>query len=287
MYSRVCAPRFRYCLTAAVAVSWLFIVGCVDLDQITQFAKASQDVGKAFSGIADEAKASCGRANSFINAQNPLTPLPCDFYPAGNPPVVKINDALFSYIAVVGKLAATDVSKEGGGFDSISADLKQADPKISAADQSKATAVGALAKAITNLLTNGYRQHELSKIIGESNDAVRKVTEFLSQYAADKYRQSMADEWRYENSYCTGVLPATAEPIASDLLKRKCEADRSRIDLQLKAIDAYKGALATVAATHQKLYDERGHWDASRLFKDIGPGTASLGSAAASVRKAF
>ncbi|MGA2115182.1 MAG: hypothetical protein ABSH56_10590 [Bryobacteraceae bacterium] len=287
MFESVWTHRLKHCLTAGVAVSCLFIVACVDLDQITQFAKASQDVGKTFSGIADEAKASCSRANSFINAQNPLTPLPCDFYAAGNPPVVKINDALFSYIAAVGKLAAADLSKEGGGFDSISADLKQADPKISAADQSKAAAVGALAKAITNLLTNGYRQHELSKIVAESNEAVQKVTEFLSQYAADKYRQSMADEWRYENSYCTGVLPATAEPIASDLLKRKCEADKSRIDLQLKAIDAYKSALATVAATHQKLYDERGHWGASQLFKDISPGTASLGSAAVSVHKAF
>jgi len=44
--------------------------GCADLDEITQFAKVSQDVGKAFPVIADEAAASCNRANSFITEKN-------------------------------------------------------------------------------------------------------------------------------------------------------------------------------------------------------------------------
>lgn len=280
------AQQFGRLAVIITTISVINICGCVDLDEITQFAKASQDVGKTFSAIADEAEASCVRANSFMNSQNPMTPLNCEIYRALKPPLAKVNDTLFNYIASLGKLASADLSKVAGGLDSLSADLKQADPGISSADQSKATAAGGLAKAITNLWANGYRQHELSKIIGESDEAVQQVTTFLAGYAADKYHQSFADEWRIEHSYCTAVK-ADAEPLAYDLLMRKCNADKARIDLQLKAVESYEGALTTIAATHQNLNKERGHWDASQLSKDLGPGIVSLGSAAVSIKKAF
>jgi hypothetical protein len=212
MRSRVHASRVRKCLITCAAVSLLAISGCTDLDEITQFAKASQDVGKAFPGIADEAEGSCSRANSFINTQNQVPPLPCGIYPALEPSLVKVNAALFNYIASLGKLASADLSKVPGGFDNLSADLKKADPSISTENQSRASAASGLAKAITNLWANGYRQHELSKIIGENDKAVQEITEFLSKYAAGKYHQSLEDEWRYEKSYC-GTMAAASEPV--------------------------------------------------------------------------
>jgi len=271
---------------AAIAVFLLVTCACTDLDEITQFAKASQDVGKTFPGIADQAEAACNRANSFINAQNPLPQLPCDVYGKVKPPLVKVNDALFGYIASLGKLASADLSKVGGGFDSVATDLKQADPSISAANCNKATAASGLAKAITNILASGYRQRELSKIVRESNPAVQQVTTFLSEYAAAKYLQSFQDEWRYEDSYCLN-MKSSAEPVATDLLARKCEADKVKIETQEKAITDYQKALAIIAKSHQKLTDSAGHWDTQQLVKDLGPETADLGKAAVAVNKAF
>ena len=100
----------------------------------------------------------------------------------------------------------------------------------------------------------------MSKIIGESNTAVQEVTAFLSEYAAGKYHQSLEDEWRYEKSYCDSVA-TTAEPLASDLLVRKCNADKSRIYLQLKAVEDYQKALETIAGAHKKLDEERRQWN--------------------------
>jgi len=68
---------------------------------------------------------------------------------------------------------------------------------------------------------------------------------------------------------------------------RKCNADKSRIDLQLKAIEDYQKALETIAGTHKKLDEEREHWNAKRLSKDLGPAIVSLGNVAVSVNKAF
>jgi hypothetical protein len=271
---------------ATIALFLLFTCACTDLDEITQFAKASHDVGEAFPGTADQAEAACNRADSFINAQNPVPQLPCDIYGKLKPPLVKVNDALFGYIASLGNLASADLSKVGGGFDNLGTDLKQADPTISVANQAKASAAAGLAKAITNIWANGYRQRELSKIVRENNQAVQDVTQFLSEYAADKYQQSFHDEWRYEDSYCLNMR-SPAEPVATDLLDRKCAADKVRIETQEKAIADYQKALATIAKTHQKLYDESGHWNAAQLVKDLEPEIVSLGNAAVSVNKAF
>jgi hypothetical protein len=271
---------------AAIALFLLVTFACTDLNEITQFAKASQDVGKAFPAIADQAEAACNRANSFKNAQNPVPPLPCDVYGKLKPPLVKVNDALFGYIASIGKLASADLSKVGGGFDNLVIDLRQADPGISTVNLNRATAAGGLAKAITNIWASGYRQRELSKIVQENNQAVQEVTTFLSEYAAGKYLQSFQDEWRYEDSYCLN-MKSPAEPVATDLLDRKCGVDKVRIETQEKAITDYQKALATIAKTHQKLTDSAGHWDAQQLIKDLGPEIVALGNAAVSVNKAF
>ncbi len=271
----------------AAATLFLFLTcACTDLDEITQFAKASQDVGKAFPGIADQAEAACNRANSFINTQNPVPQLPCDVYGKLKPPLVKVNEALFGYVASLGKLASADLSKVGGGFDSLGADLKQGDPSISAANVTKASAAAGLAKAITNIWANGYRQREVSKIVRENNQAVQDVTQFLSEYAAGKYKQSFHHEGDYEESYCLN-MKSPAEPVATDLLVRKCAADKVRIEAQEKAVTDYQNALATIAKAHQKLYEEAGHWNAQQLAKDLGPEVVSLGNAAVSVNKAF
>ena len=47
MHPSTCTPRLERCLIACVAALCLVTCGCVDLDEITQFAKVSQDVRKA------------------------------------------------------------------------------------------------------------------------------------------------------------------------------------------------------------------------------------------------
>jgi hypothetical protein len=278
--------RLRRLATIVPVAAGLAICGCTDLGEISQFAKASADVGKQFSVMADAAKESCIHANSFNTPNNSLKPLDCTVYDTLNVSLIKVNDSLFNYIASLGKLATTDLSKVPGGLDKLSADLKQADPSISASDQARASAAGGLAKAITNIWANGYRQHDLEKIIGENDAAVNDVEKFLSEYAADKYHQAFSDELRYETSYCTGVISA-AEPLASDILIRSCARDEIRIKKNLNAVAAYQQALATVSATHKKLSDERGHWDIKQLSKEIGPEIVSLGSSAVAMNKAF
>jgi hypothetical protein len=295
MRSRAYSRRFWRHPIVCVAVLLLGFCGCANLGEVAQFAKASQDVGKAFPAMADEAKAACNRANSFINAQNDLPKLHCEFYDQVNPSLPKantpslaiVNAALFNYISSLGNLASDDLSKVSGGFSSLSADLKQADPQIATASLSQAAAAGGLAKAIANIWASGYRQEKLAQIVAGNNEAVQAVAVFLSDYAAAKFLQSFEEERRYESSYCDLMKSPTAEPLATDLLVRKCAADQSRIEAKKKAVMKYQDALKTIAKTHQKLDDERGHWDSARLAKELLPEIVDLGSAAVSINQAF
>jgi hypothetical protein len=287
MRSIVLTRRTRHYVIVCAAASFLAVCGCTDLGEVTQFAKASQDVGKTFSAMADAAKTSCNRANSYINAQNNIPPLDCEFYVQVNSSLVKVNDALFNYIASLGALAADDLSKVPGGFDNVTADLKKADPTISTANQTKATAASGLAKAITNIWASGYRKEKLSKIVGESNNGVQDVTAFLSDYAADKFLQTFNEEERYELSYCDLMKSPTAEPLATDLLARKCAADKVHIETQKAAVKKYQDALKTIAESHNKINEQRGNWNAAQLSKDLIPEIVDLGNGAVSINSAF
>ena len=279
--------RYLRPLGVAFLLGFTLLIGCTDLGEVTQFAQASANVGKTFPAMASAAKDACARANTFAHLNNNNLPdLDCSIYDKLNAPLEQVNDTLFDYIASIGKLASKDVSGTAGGLKNVSTDLKQADPTISTDNQNKASAATSLATAITNIWASSYRQHELEKIVSESNGHVRSVADFLSDYAADKFRQSFEDEWRYENSYCS-VTTSTTEPIALDLLRRMCSRDKERIDRQLAAVKAYQVALQTIAETHDKLNGERGHWDLKQLSKEIGPQIVSLGSSAVTINKAF
>ena len=68
-----------------------------------------------------------------------------------NPSLIAVHKALFDYIASLGKLSGADTSKVGSGLSNLSDDLKKGDPAISAANLSKATSVGSLVNAITEI----------------------------------------------------------------------------------------------------------------------------------------
>jgi len=277
----------------ALLTSAMVLCSCVDLGKVSEFAKASQDVGKTFKSITDEGSASCLRANSYILPGQ--TPLDCEFYPKVAPGLLKINDSLFAYISGLGKLASADPSKVADGLKDVTTELKQADPKISQAAQDQAKAATGLATALAKVLTSEYRQHELAKVIEEANgDAehpgpIKRVTAFLADYAAEKYAQGLETEQTLETNYCDEEAEKykLSEPLALTLLKRKCTADNARIMQKKDAIAQYRKALSAIATAHQKLYESRNAWTAQQLVTALGPEILQLTDAASSMKTAY
>ena len=280
--------RYRGAIAAVPLVAAvLLLTSCTDLGEVNRFAESSQKIGDSFADMAAEAKQGCLRANKFVTKQNPVTALNCDWYDDVNPSLVAVSDALFTYIASLGQLASSDTSQVGAALDSVSDNLKKGDPNISDDSLTKASAASGLAKAIAEVWASGYRQRKVATIIKDNNAAVGRVTDFLSEYATDQFRQTLSHERQYEVSYCLNAASPDREPVATALLEKMCARDEAQLDKKLDAIKAYQKALSIIKTTHEKLAREADRWDIKELSKDLGPSVRDLAKAASTVNKAF
>ena len=244
-------------------------------------------MGASFPDLAAEAARGCLRANKFATKQNPVTPLDCNWYVNTNPSLVGVSNVLFTYIASLGRLATSDTSQVGVALDNVSDNLKKGDPNISDDSLTKASAASGLVKAIAEMWAGGYRQRKVATIIKDNNAAVGRVTDFLSGYAIDQFRQTLSHEKEYEVIYCLNTASPEHEPVATALLDKVCARDEAQLDGKLEAIKAYQRALSTIKTTHEKLAQEADKWDMNELSKDLGPSIRDLAKAASTVNKAF
>jgi hypothetical protein len=283
----------RFLPKIALLAPIVVLCSCVDLSEVSEFAKASQSVGATFKSITEEGSASCLRARSYL-LPGQASP-DCDFYPRVSPGLIKINDALFAYISGLGKLASADTSKMADGLKDVPTDLKQADPAISQRSLDQAKAATGLATALAKVVTSEYRRHAVAQAIAEANgDAehpgpIKQVTAFLSEYAAGKYLQGLNDEQTREANYCLEAAEKykLSEPLALVAFQRACAADDTGIARKKEAIAKYRQALTAIVTAHQKLYDSRNAWTATQLVTLLSPEIGQLTDAASSMKKAF
>jgi hypothetical protein len=272
---------------APLIAAVLLVTSCTNLGEVTQFAESSQKIGDSFADMAAEAEQGCLRANQFVTKQNPVTRLNCDWYVNINPSLLAVSNVLFTYIASLGQLASSDTSQVGAALDNVSDNLKKGDPNISDDSLTKASAASGLVKAIAEVWASGYRQRKVATIIKDNNAAVGRVTDFLSGYATDQFRQTLSHEKQYEVSYCLNAAAPDREPVATALLDKMCARDEAQLDKKLGAIKAYQRALSIIKSTHEKLAQEADKWDMKELSKDLGPSIRDLAKAASTVNKAF
>ena len=275
-------------MSPARLIAVVFLLGsCTDIGEVTQFAESSQKIGDSFADVAAEAERGCLRANRFVTKQNPVTPLNCDWYVNINPSLVAVSNALFTYIASLGQLASSDTSQVGATLDNVSDNLQKGDPNISADSLTKASAASGLVKAIAEVWASGYRQRKVAAIIKANNAAVGRVTDFLSDYATDQFRQTLSHEKEYEVIYCLNTASPDREPVATALLERMCAHDEAQLDRKLEAIKAFQRGLSIIKTTHDKLAQQADKWDMKVLSKDLGPSMRDLAKAASTVHKTF
>ena len=270
----------------------MLTTSCVNLSQIDQFSRASQNVGSSFRSLSESTVETCrSTAAGFFPPNH--APINCDRFVKTEPEVVKVNDALFAYITALGKLAALNVQKaavsvalpngtmaagQAGNFTNIGTQLSAVDTSFTKTQATQANAAGFLTTTVTKLVLSGYQRHALARLIHENNESVVNVTTFLSDYAVAREEQVLNNSWTLEEQYCNSNrnLLGDNEPLAAKLLKRQCAQDKAAINTKLAAVEQYKKALAIIAQTHTTLDQHRNHLNAKELLIDIGPEVAAF-----------
>jgi len=140
----------RVTILGYILLSILATASCVDLTEIAQFAKSSQDVGNNYKRLADDTVATCHSAAKFFPQGR--TPIDCDRYVQLESELAKVNDVFFAYIASLGKVAS--VAPPKAAFSNVGTELQQADPQITQAQLGQAKAAG-LADALSKIVLSG------------------------------------------------------------------------------------------------------------------------------------
>lgn len=266
-----------------VVASALVMTSCLDTSSVTEFAKTSQDVGNNFKSMAGQTLATCKWAHNFFPPGT--QPLDCTKYEGIEPQVAAVNDALFAYIAGLGKLAAPVSS--ANPFGSVGSDLKKADSSISTQDQTLASAAGGLFGALSKVALSGYQQRRLTEIMRSTDPDVQNTVAFLSGYAAHESEEVIRNTWTLEHEFCVGQPQVSpSEPLAIKLVAIKCDEDETSEQAKLKAIESYQQALKVIAETHAKL-SSTGNWKTQDLIQYLAPQIAQVGAAAYSMRQAL
>ncbi len=264
----------------------LTTISCLDTSSVTQFAKTSQDVGNNFKSIADQTLATCKWAHNFFPADegSAAPPLDCAKYEAVEPQLTAVNDALFAYIASLGKLAAP--VSDSNPFKTIGSDLKTADSSISSQDQSLASAAGGLFGALEQVALSGYQEHHLEEIMRSEDKDVQNTVAFLFGYAAHESGEIVRNTWTLEHEFCVGQAQLSGnQPLATRLLAIKCDEDETSEQAKLAAIESYQKALKVIADTHAKLSGTK-NWKTQDMVKYLVPQITQLSAASLTMRRA-
>ncbi len=293
-------------------VSLLLQTSCVDLSAIRKFTDISGDAGKHFPALANDYYRSCMQqryyegieghefdpralqafSRALIDPDDPeIKPGPpttaiaeCRPFKADQENLIKANKVLVGYLQTMGSLAADDLTSYDKSLDGLNKSFVSS----KFIKQPAADAVTKLAGVVIHIVTEGYRRHQLAKIIGENNDDVRALA-FGLQGAIDIYLKQLRNERDalrvyYEDSISNYAkfavfqvrprivngeqLPVVARnPLPILAVKQQWDAEEATIQAKIDAANAYKELLNNVADGHQTLYLNRNRLNSEDVVK--------------------
>lgn len=272
-YSTNNARRFRWWarflahLLLATAIS-----GCASFTEVRKFASLSGNAA-GFDGITRDYVEAPERRKQYQ---------PAKFYPdlesmkarreAQHASLDLLQQTLADYMHGLDALASGDMRV----FDKSLVDVSASLNKASMLDANEKQAVGALSTLFARSATVWYREHEMKKLIGRSNEplqdvirAARRIVE--NGIVADLQVESALIARYYDNIMLAPDNPP--EPVAMALAKEVRAEALSRADGRIRSARAYDNVLSGIAAGHQYLYDHRnaigaiGHGETGPQFK--------------------
>ncbi|MFL6334103.1 MAG: hypothetical protein ACJ754_12390 [Pyrinomonadaceae bacterium] len=297
---------------------------CADLSAIRKFTESAAEVGKRFPALAKDFNASCRRRITYREVgQSLLDPIrlaavahpqkgspeeqqlaeACkEFGPEDEKRLIEANGILFSYLKVMGELAADDLISFDKDFDALGDSFTGGNifnaPEVNA--------VKGLAKFLSKAFAEGYRRKQLKATLEEQNANVQTAAAQLSKIVARDYveqleleRDQMRSSYKLSiaqyKEYMGRVAAHTAasggaefqDPLPIIMVKGQWDNEENAIDQKIAAAQAYAKALDGVAKGHQKLYDSRNDLNSKAVLRTVLSYGSAINTSFEDFRKAF
>ena len=249
----------RYVHTLLAGLCAVLLTGCANLGAVQEFAKTSAD-SAAYTQLTDEYINSPETSKLYtlegdVNERSRLDALAAQRKPQAAR-LLLMHQALTSYMAAVGDLAADDLADADKDLDG----MFDAAVKANYVDETTGAPLRSLSKVLAEAAMNGYRQRELNKVIAAANAPLQQLIAHQLALMAG-YGESLANERAMQVRH-QRVLHAMArekgrEPVAAELIWERSNLTAAQFRQREKALPKYVETLKQIAAGHQALYDNR------------------------------
>lgn len=208
----------------------------------------------------------------------------CTKYDSISSGTLAAQDVLLKYIAALGTLSSDKTI-------TFESDLKNLPDKVkgSGMDQTQVTAVTTLASKLADAAINGYRRKKIAQLVGEQNQDVQTVASALIKIVGTDYEQLLSNEGLAMDDYYNTAIKEGGEhqPLDSVLVRNLSRTQKIELAQKKTAAEAYVTIMRSIAAGHQKLYEQRNRFSVKELVETLSPDIDAIGNATQTVYKAF
>lgn len=314
--------RNRTLIAGIAILSVACLIGCASADAVASFASTSSTALKQGDSIFSDFSSSylrrqCSDRDVVLKFADQPQPQDCltsaleqqDFpgWQKAGRDAADVAGLLAAYFDKIHALAAFGTSANGsgkaasggGGGDAATANAANTAAKGLASKSksflsSDVSAVESLANVFVKILTAGYRDRELQKLIQDGNAPVHTITAALSRVIQDEYRLPATDQGSHLLAQERQSLLRRfqdAGPQESDQgVKMLLQADWDQQIGALMSRDAaaksYCDALAKIAAGQDQLIAQKTKFTAKSIAMALDPYTSDLKDLTTKIQKA-
>ena len=278
-------------LAALVALAAVSLSACTNLDAVRTFAKTSAVAVENREILADYARSSVVLARLAPADRSAELKTLAKERAKQRGRLSSVQRVLGHYFRTLGDLAASSLPSANSEIGALVTALEGAKGTVGASAISNETidAAGSIAKVLTRLALDGWRQSKVAEIVREVDPSLQKVVAGLSEVVQKDFSASLDQEAEAIRGYFETALAdakSRGEEEATGRLARYLEAEAlDGVEARRQKLAPYLEALGKVGKGHAELAANAGKLDGKTLVDQLEQLSKELGTLATAAGK--
>lgn len=251
----------RYTIAARVIAlnSIIIFSGCINLKNLNTYSESAvkslrnyEELGYNFSKACNE-KCVAGQIEKQILTNN----CECNADEKADSINLVLYKAVKGYFEGLAKLSDHDLTNYK--FTAVTKELKEGDFGETKINKSQADAYAKISSILSRSVTDGYRKRKISTYIGEANASIKILLEALEfTLTTNLAKKAEVNKQRVESYYFEMLKNKNVSVYEKKKIIEEYNSHVTETGNRVKRINSFAKGLHTIAAGHQKIFDNRG-----------------------------